>query len=124
MNRPIGIKGEFLSLKIDPGCDLRKEIELYFKEKHVELGTVFNAFGTLAKARLGLPRNATLELNGAVELLSSSGIVREENNQLNTNVNVIVSKDGKLYAGKLLYGCITSKPESVNVLLSVIIKGV
>jgi len=112
------------ALKVDPGRDLRKEIELYCKGRYVKLGIVFNAFGTLAKARLGLSTNtAPLELNDPVELLSSSGIVREENGQLDTNVNIIVSKDGKLYAGKLLYGCVTSKPEGVNVLFSVIVRG-
>jgi len=100
MDKPIGIKGEFSTLKIDPNRDLRKEIELYCKGRYVKLGTVFNAFGTLAKARLGSSRNTTsLELNDPVELLSSSGIVREENGQLDTNVNIIVSKNGKARAG-------------------------
>jgi predicted DNA-binding protein with PD1-like motif len=124
MNKSIGIKGELLNLKVDYGRDLRKEIELHCKGRYVKLATVFNAFGTLAKVRLGLSKNTTpLELNDPVELLSSSGIVREENGQLDTNVNIIVSDYGKLYAGKLLYGCVTSKPEGVNVLFSVIVKG-
>jgi len=126
MEKSIGFKGEFLTLKIDPNRDLRKEIELYCKEKHVKLGTVFNAFGTLTKARLGSSGEHTvksLEFNDPVELLSSSGLIREKKRQLDTNINLVISKNGKIYAGKLLYGCITSKPDGVNVLLFVIAIG-
>lgn len=121
MRETSGIRGETLSLAIDPGKDLLDELGYFFKRRNIRLGAVFNALGMLDHVRLmQLGKDASLKLEGPVDLVNATGIIRRTNNDLSISLNVIVSKSGRLFAGKPCPGCVAAPPEGVTIFLSVI----
>jgi predicted DNA-binding protein with PD1-like motif len=109
---------ETMSLYIEPEHDLKEELVRFFKKHNARIVVVINALGSLEKVRLCvLGTNRYLNLAGPVELLNASGIIKKEDSEVQANVNIMIGKDGKIYAGKLSSGCVAMEPEGVTVFL-------
>jgi predicted DNA-binding protein with PD1-like motif len=114
------LRGETLIVDIPPGCDLLEQLKQYLDKRHSRLAAVLSGIGMLKNVQLTYTKQSMHKLEGSVELLSASGTVRRENNRTIINIGVIVSKDGKLFAGKLSSGCFTAMPDGVTLFLSII----
>jgi len=111
-------EGYTISLNIEPDRDLKEELMTFFSKHNVKIGAVINAMGLLGKARIHvLGTNRFLNLAGPIELLNASGVIRKENSGVRIDVNIIIGKGGKVYAGKLSSDCIATEPEGVTIFL-------
>jgi predicted DNA-binding protein with PD1-like motif len=109
-----------ISLNIEPEHSLEEELVIFFKKHNIGIGAVISALGLLGKAQLCLPGTGRiLNLAGPIELLNASGVIRKENSDVRINVNIIVGKGGKVFAGKLSSECIAMEPEGATVFLLV-----
>jgi len=109
---------DIVRLDIEPEHDLKEELVRFFKEHSAKISVVINALGLLGKVRLCLPgTNRLLCLAGPIELLNASGVIKKENSEVRANVNIMIGKGGKVYAGKLSSECVAMKPEGVTVFL-------
>ncbi|MCJ7633109.1 DUF296 domain-containing protein [Candidatus Bathyarchaeota archaeon] len=112
------VEAETISLNIVPDHDVKEELMIFFEKHDVKMGAVINAMGLLRKAQLCvLGTNRLVDLVGPIELLNASGVIRKENAEVRVNVNIIIGKEGKIYAGKLSSGCIATEPEGVTAFL-------
>lgn len=107
-----------ICLYIEPGRDIKEELTNFSKEHDVKIGIVINGVGLLQNATLRvLGTTKLLNLAGPIELLNASGEIKKWNSEIWTNVNIIIGKGGKVYAGKLCSDCVAMEPEGVTVFL-------
>jgi predicted DNA-binding protein with PD1-like motif len=105
---PGGTAAEVIAVRLDQGEDVLASIESLAKETDVHTGVVVSGIGTLDQARLhhithtGYPsKDAIVEYEGPIELLSTQGIIADYIPHLHTCISIKETT----YMGHLEPGC-------------------
>jgi predicted DNA-binding protein with PD1-like motif len=102
-----------LPLRLQPGCDLRREIELAVNALPEQSGFVLSGIGSLTQASLRFAgaESPTL-LVEPLEVLSLAGSITPEGAHLHASVS---TASGRVFGGHLGYGCLVRTTAEVLV---------
>jgi len=105
---PGGVVAEMVVARLDQGEDVLGSIEALSRERGIHTGVVVSGIGTLDRARLHHithtgypPKDAIVEYEGPIELLSVQGIIADHLPHLHTCISI----KEKTYMGHLEPGC-------------------
>jgi len=105
---PGGIVAEVIVLRLDRGEDVLDSLETLAKERGIHTGVVVSGIGTLERVRLHHithtgypPKDAFVEYEGPIELLSLQGIIADYLPHLHTCISI----KENTYMGHLEPGC-------------------
>jgi predicted DNA-binding protein with PD1-like motif len=108
-SRPSGESGEtkrtrVLALRLRPGQDVRKQLELFVKEKRIQAGFLIAAVGSLSKASIRLAdQPAATNFDGKFEIVSLVGTLGQDGVHLHIAIS---DSTGKTIGGHLVDGCL------------------
>lgn len=103
-------------LRLSPGADLRRSLELALADQACEAGFVLAGIGSLGPALIRLAgAEATLRLDEDLELLTLSGSVGRTDSHLHLSVSL---RNGQVLGGHAAYGCVVRT--TAEVLLAVL----
>ena len=92
-----------LALRLNPGADVRRELEALATREHITAGVVLGAVGSLARTCLRFAGNDTpTELASKHEILTLSGMISQEGVHLHMSVG---DSQGSCTGGHVAYGC-------------------
>ena len=87
------------AFRLDPGADLRKEIDKYVLEKKIKAGIILTCVGNLKKATIRMAdERITNTYEGTYEIVSLVGTLEEGNSHLHIAIS---DKEGKVIGGHL-----------------------
>lgn len=95
---------QYLPLRLNPGQDLKQEIQRFCLSNGIKAGAVIAAVGSLSVARLRLASGISIEeFTGPFEILSLSGTLSLEGLHLHIS---LADKKGHCIGGHLVDGCV------------------
>jgi predicted DNA-binding protein with PD1-like motif len=93
-----------LAVRLRPGQDLRKQLELFVKEKRIHAGFVITAVGSLRQASIRLAdQPSATNFNGKFEIVSLVGTLGQDGVHLHISIS---DSTGKTLGGHLVDGCL------------------
>ncbi|MEL7068075.1 MAG: PPC domain-containing DNA-binding protein [Cyanobacteria bacterium J06581_3] len=93
---------ELVSLRLEPGADVRRSLERLVKRDNISAGVVLGAVGSLSKACLRFAdQNRHTTLMGKQEILTLSGTIGKEGVHLHMSV---ADEQGDCKGGHVVYG--------------------
>jgi predicted DNA-binding protein with PD1-like motif len=93
-----------LALRLRPGQDVRKQLELFVKEKRIQAGFLITAVGSLSKASIRLADQPTAtNFEGKFEIVSLVGTLGQDGVHLHLSIS---DSTGKTVGGHLVDGCL------------------
>ena len=91
-------------MRLRPGQDLRKQLELFVKEKRIHAGFVITAVGSLRQASIRLAdQPSATNFNGKFEIVSLVGTLGQDGVHLHISIS---DSTGKTLGGHLVDGCL------------------
>ncbi|MEL7330849.1 MAG: PPC domain-containing DNA-binding protein [Cyanobacteria bacterium J06560_2] len=94
---------EIMALRLEPGADVRRDLERLVKRDQIAAGVVLGAVGSLSKACLRFAdQNKHTILEGKHEVLTLSGTLGEAGVHLHMSV---ADTEGDCKGGHVVYGC-------------------
>ncbi len=94
---------ELVSLRLQPGADVRQDLERLVKRDNISAAVVLGAVGSLSKVCLRFAdQDKHVNLKGKYEILTLSGTLGKEGVHLHMSV---ADKSGKCRGGHVVYGC-------------------
>ncbi len=93
-----------LALRLKPGQDLRQQIEVFVKEKHIHAGFVLTTVGSLRQAAIRLAdQSSPTQFDGKFEIVSLVGTLGPDGVHLHISIS---DTNGKTIGGHLVEGCV------------------
>lgn len=93
-----------LALRLRPGQDLRKQLEMFIKEKRIRAGFVITTVGSLRQASVRLAdQPSATNFSGKFEIVSLVGTLGQDGVHLHISIS---DSDGKTIGGHLVEGCL------------------
>ncbi len=81
-----------LALRLNPGADIRRELEVLAQKEHITASVVLGAVGSLAKTCLRFAgKDMPTELAGKHKILTLSGMISEEGVHLHMSLGRVIS---------------------------------
>lgn len=94
----------FLSLRLLPGQDLKKELDSLVEQHQIEAACVLTCVGSLTTATLRYANQETAAtLTGHFEIVSLTGVMSKEGSHYHICIS---DKEGRCYGAHLLDGCL------------------
>ena len=122
MQSAVGSLGKIITMRFEPGREVMSSLTEVCRENGLNNGMILGGIGSLAKAvfcnpiakadeKSGYGYGAPMILEGAIEVISISGMICQGNEgEILVHAHAAFSdKDGKGYAGHLLEGNIVLK---------------
>jgi predicted DNA-binding protein with PD1-like motif len=92
------------ALRLSPGQDLRQQIELFVKEKHIRAGFILTTVGSLPQAAIRLAdQQSAAQFDGKFEIVSLVGTLSQDGVHLHISIS---DSTGKTVGGHLVEGCL------------------
>ena len=94
---------ETLSLRLQPGSDIRRSLEALAKEKGIRAAVILGAVGSLSQVCLRFAdRDTPTNLSDKHEVLTLSGMLSTEGVHIHASVS---NAQGQCIGGHVAYGC-------------------
>ncbi len=88
--------------RLNPGQDLRQEIDSFIKSKHIRAGILLTCVGNLRKAVIRMADERSTKIyEGTFEIVSLVGTMEVGNSHLHISIS---DKNGKVFGGHLRPG--------------------
>lgn len=92
------------ALRLRPGQDLRQQIELFVKAKHIRAGFIITTVGSLRQAAIRLAdQPSATSFDGKFEIVSLVGTLGQDGVHLHLAIS---DNTGKTIGGHLVEGCL------------------
>ena len=94
---------EVLAVRLGPGADVRRELEVLAMSKTISAAVIMGVVGSLAHVRLRYAnQDDPTELSGKHEILTLSGMLSQDGVHLHM---MVADSQGNCKGGHVVYGC-------------------